>query len=221
MKREKEIRELYESGVTRSADIAKAIGLSQNTVGRNMRELGLKPTRYLAERTIRLKQMHSQGMTDAEIAKELGVSRKAAASVRRRNGLPFNGSAPRMIDREYLAREFDEHMKALQSHGEHDEVRRKVKSVAAEIGATYDRVMKIYVEELGLIERRPVRKYTDEQYAEAKRLLDDHGLPYSEVGKMTGIKPSRLGEVFPGRGLSPSEARSMGWVKEKMLQMGI
>lgn len=170
--------------------------------------------------------LHAVGLSDKQIAEEVGgVSRDVVRKTRKKFNLPFNPSpaapAKKRIDREYLAREFDETMKALQSHGDHAGVLRQVRRVAAELGVNYDNLIKVYSYQMGLVKRQPVRRYTDEQYAEAKRLLDDHGLSYTEVERQTGIPRDRLGHVLPGRGLSPSEAQTVRWVNVHMRKMGI
>lgn len=172
-----------------------------------------------------VKDCHALGMTDKQIGEHIGRSATRVGEIRRELGLPINPSkasrSHKRIDREYLIREFDETMKALQAHGDHTEVRRQVRRVASEIGSDYKRVMAIYSHELGLIQLLPQRKYTKEQYAEAKRLLDEHGLSYTEVGKIVGIDRKMIAQTLPGRGLSPSDASTVRWVNRRMQKMGI
>lgn len=220
MKWESEIRDLYEGGMTNGAEIARELGLSRSTISEKLFKMGLRKKSKMSSNTSRYIELHATGISDAEIAAKIGISRRDATKIRLRYGLPLN-KGRREIDREFLVREFEESMKALQAHGEHAEVRKKVRGVAQEIGADYTHLMKIYVDELKLIQRRPARKYSDEQYAEAKRLLDNHGLSYTEAQRQTGIPRDRLSSRFPGRGLSPSEAQIVRWVDAKMQKMGI
>lgn len=174
-----------------------------------------------------IKDLHAKGLSDREIWEAIGRRIKIGTvnKYRRELGLAPNKGKPlaygrRKIDREYLAREFDERMKALQTHGDYLGVRRQIRAVADEIGASEKRVTYIYMYELKLVIPMPVVRYSKEQYAEAKRLIVEHGLSYAEAGRLTGVDRKRLGDVFPGHGMSPSESRMVGWVNAELKKMG-
>lgn len=176
----------------------------------------------------KVRELHAQGLSDPEISKALNgeISSRRVQEVRAvhlKLAPNFDRSIVRYkIDRDYLIREFDESMKALQAHGDRKGVVRHMKRVAAELGASYEAVKRVYVNELALVKpAEPPAEVTDEQYAEAKRLLVEHDMPYSEVSKVTGISTDRLSRKFPGMGASPSDARRIGWAKEMERQMGI
>lgn len=182
----------------------------------------------LSENETAVREYHALGFTDRQIREAVGIAKTTVSDIRKRLGLAPNRSSykpappppPKRLDREYLAREFDESMKALQSHGDHAGVRRQIKRVASELNVNYDHLINVYSHQMGLVVRQPVRRYTDEQYAEADRLLG-FGMSYTEVGKIVGIDRKMIAQKIPGKGLTASEAQTVRWVNERMTKMGI
>lgn len=88
---EEKALELYEAGL-RDHEIAKAVGVSGNTVCNWRRRMGL-PSKYRdgtdAVSLERLR-LYDLGMTDQEIAEETGYTKRTICEWRSKNGLPMN-----------------------------------------------------------------------------------------------------------------------------------
>lgn len=87
--------ELWKQGLT-DQEIAEKSGQSQRQVQKwryknhlQANRKGQTPSRDLAERRSKMRELYDRGMNDAEIAAAIGVSEKTAAKYRRQYGLPF------------------------------------------------------------------------------------------------------------------------------------
>ena len=92
-----EVARLHAEGLM-DVEIARQLGIARSTVGRLRRALGLETHRPVREdqpksggaRAARLRELHAAGLTDQEIADQLGSTRTAVYQARTRAGLPIN-----------------------------------------------------------------------------------------------------------------------------------
>lgn len=85
------LREVY--GRTTAAVIAWAVDHSVSSVEQQAKILGLTRPRMAPEVRERIRQLHGRGLTDAAIARELGMDRRAVTTVRaKRLGLPASAA---------------------------------------------------------------------------------------------------------------------------------
>ncbi len=169
------------------------------------------------------KALWDQGYGDTDAAREMGVSRSRTRNIRNELGLPANRTAARSnrMDREYLIREFDESIRRHVVANDSSGVTRELVRIGAEVGRHPDYLRRVYQGELGLLPKMQ-KRYTEEQYAEAGRLLKEHGLPYSEVSKLTKVPSERIQRKFPGLGIQdPVERGLYAHAKAVAREMGI
>lgn len=122
------LRALHTEGLT-DVQIAQRMGVTRSRVGALRRELALPANRpprtprppregIRTERAQRIRELHAAGLTDQEIADQLGVTRKAAQQSRLRLHLPVNRAARPRRERHGAEPRHDYRPDIARLHGE-------------------------------------------------------------------------------------------------------
>lgn len=159
------------------------------------------------------------GDSDEQLAEKMGMSVRTAKRHRQRlRLLKPPGSPP--ADRDYIQRMFDEKISRHARSGNKKEVGLAISEIARDMGMNPYSLRRVLRDDLGLLENDHHRTYSDEQYAEGKRLLDQ-GMPYLEAAKLCGVSSWSLAQKFPGMGLAKQDIWVYSRAKELAKKLGL
>lgn len=147
-----------------------------------------------------IRQAHADGLTAREAGERLGAHRDTIYKYGRWLGLKFKPDTTERAPMPQHRRKYD-----VELIKEYIEAGKSYTEIAALMNTNTRTVHRYKRDVLKMPMTIQQRRYTDEEKAQAERMLDD-GASYNEIERTLGVKARTVSRWFPGRGWDPREA---------------